>query len=126
MVRRVAVLALELLDDHVGGAVPHFAAGDVPVLNGHDGVVRMAAQVVDHHLAAGAELGRDARGDLPQQVQLAAFQGVSLLCSFSGRNGPEFVELPQPDGPILLYHSILSGEINDFTQNIFLVFRFFV
>ncbi len=84
----------------------------------------MAAQVVDHHLAAGAELGRDAGGDLPQQVQFAAFQGVSLLCSFSG--GPGFVELPQPDGPILLYHSILSGEINDFTQNIFLVFRFFV
>ena len=67
------VVGLQLLHHHVGGAVPHLPAGDVAVLDGHDGVVRVAAQVVDHHLAVGAELGGDPRRHLLEQIQFPAF-----------------------------------------------------
>jgi hypothetical protein len=35
------------------------------VFNGHDGVIRVLAQVVNHNLAAAAELCGDARRELP-------------------------------------------------------------
>ena len=39
------------------GQVPHLAAGDLAVLDGHNGTLRViGAQIVHHHLAVGPEL----------------------------------------------------------------------
>ena len=67
------------LAHHRRGAVPHLPAGDMAVDDGHDGVVRMAAEIVDHHLTAAAELGGDPLRHLAQQLQFSAFRVRSLL-----------------------------------------------
>ena len=75
MVLRLLVLVLQLLQHHHGRAVSHLAAGDVPVFNMYDGMLRMAAaDVVDHDLAFVAELRRDACGNLFQCFQSLRLQ----------------------------------------------------
>ena len=59
------------LQHHMGGSVPHPAAGHVAVFNGHDGGLRVVGgQVVDHHLTVGAELPGDALGQLEAEFQV--------------------------------------------------------
>ena len=59
------------LQHHMGGAVPHLAAGDMAVLDGHDGGLRVVgAEVMDHHLAVGSELPGDALGQLEAEFQM--------------------------------------------------------
>ncbi len=51
------VLLLHGLQGHLGGAVAGLPVGHVAVLDGHDGVLRVAAgEIVDQHLAVVAEL----------------------------------------------------------------------
>ena len=61
----------ELLEHDVRRAVADLAARDVPVLDDDDGMLGMlGSHVVDHDLAAAAELGSDTLGNLPQSLQL--------------------------------------------------------
>ena len=61
--------AVQRFQRHMGGTVPYLAAGDVSVLNGHDGAVRIVGlEVVDDHLAAGAELGGQGFGQPEQEL----------------------------------------------------------
>jgi CheY-like chemotaxis protein len=47
----------QLLQHHLAGAVAQLASGDLAVLDGHDGVLRVAAgEIVDQHLAVVAKL----------------------------------------------------------------------
>ena len=80
-------MAHDLLQNHVGGAVPHLAAGDVAVFDVDDGVGRiLALQIVDHHLAVGAELGGQGGGHLLEYGQLMGFQnGINLPLPGLGR-----------------------------------------
>ena len=102
MILRLGVHSLHLLQHHLGRAVPHLPAGDMAVFNGHDGVIRVLAKVVDHHLAVAAKLGRDALGHLFKQIQLSRFQLYHPSSGF-----PFSLYL-------YLYHIILSIEINDY------------
>ena len=58
---------------------PHLPTGDMAVEDGHDGMVRMAAEVVHHHFAVAAELGGNPGRHMPQQFQLSAFDRFSPL-----------------------------------------------
>ena len=52
----------------MGCTVPYLPAGHMSVLNSHDRMIRVAAQVVHHHLTVAAELPGDARGHLFEQL----------------------------------------------------------
>ena len=70
MILQLGRVAPQGLQHHVGGAVPHLAAGDVTVLDGHNGALRIVGgQVVNHHLTVGAELAGDPAGQLEQKLQ---------------------------------------------------------
>ena len=69
------VLGAQLLHHHVGRAVPHLPPRHVAVGDEDDGAVRIAAEIVNGHLAVGTELGGNAGGHLTQELQLAVFRG---------------------------------------------------
>lgn len=75
------------------------------VENGHDGMVWVTAEVVDHHFASAAELGGDACGHLPQKLQ-----------SFALREAPSSLHI-RTIYP--LYHIIVFMEINRFSKTFF-------
>ena len=71
MIHGLRVRVAHLLHRDVGCAVADLAARDVSVLDDDDGMLGMlGSHVVDHDLAAAAELGSDTLGDLPQSLQL--------------------------------------------------------
>ena len=104
------VIGLELFDDHMGRAVPHLSAGDMPVDDLHNGVVRMAAEVVDHYLAVAAELSCDPGRHLPQQFQLSAFDTKFPLFGVVFRTKLLI---------ICFYHTIFFIESNRFFKKFF-------
>ena len=71
MIHGLRVRVAHLLHRDMGCAVADLSARDVPVLDDDDGMLGMlGSHVVDHDLAAAAELGSDTLGDLPQSLQL--------------------------------------------------------
>ena len=89
MILRVAVRLSELLEHDVRRAVADLAAADVAVFNGDDGVVgALFGKLVDHDLAARAEVPRDPFCDLLQRVHfiLAEHEGPPFLLAVAHKS----------------------------------------
>ena len=70
VVLQLTALPPQGLQHHMGRAIPHLPAGDLAILNGNDGALRViGGQVVDHHLAIGSKLAGDPFGQFEQKLQ---------------------------------------------------------